>query len=65
MGAEGSFVDGGWALSLVYFGCTETVFTDSTRLRPEGTPLLLEILKVGGALEEGSVLSLCVPCRGV
>ncbi len=65
IGAEGSFVDGVWALSLVYFGCTETVFTDSTRLGPEGTPLLLEIFKVGGALEEGSVFSLRVLCRGV
>jgi len=33
--------------------------------REMGIALLLEILKVGGALEEGSVLSLCVPCRGV
>jgi hypothetical protein len=32
IGAEGSFIDSVWALSLVYFGCTEIVFTDSTRL---------------------------------
>jgi hypothetical protein len=32
IGVEGSFVDRAWALSLVYFGCTEIVLTDTTRL---------------------------------
>ncbi len=32
IGAEGSFVGNAWALSLVYFGCTEIVLTDTTRL---------------------------------
>jgi hypothetical protein len=33
IGVEGSFVDHAWALSLVYFGCTEIlVLTDTTEL---------------------------------
>jgi len=33
IGAEGSFVGSAWALSLVYFGCTEIVLvTDTTGL---------------------------------
>jgi hypothetical protein len=32
IGVEGSFVDREWALSLLYFGCTKMVFTDTTGL---------------------------------
>ncbi len=32
IGAKGSFVNSAWALSLVYFGCTEIVLTNSTGL---------------------------------
>jgi hypothetical protein len=48
IGAEGSFVGSAWALSLVYFGCTEiVVVTNTTELRPAGTPLFLKILELG------------------
>jgi hypothetical protein len=38
IGVEGSFVDRAWALSLVYFGCTEIVLTNHRTLTGGNSP---------------------------